>query len=549
MFSFLKRKIKIQNNKLQAPIILKNRLKFLILFFIFCFVVIITRLSFISLQKPKTKILTHAARYNRYISITDVDRLPVTDRNDIIIASDIETVSLFINKELLENPSQTAIEISKILTDLDFNYLFHKISNIPERTQYILIKKNLAPQQQLELKKLGLASVAFKKNKTRIYPHNNLFSHTIGYTDIDRNGLSGLEKQYDTYLKNPLNIPLKTTLDIRVQNILKQEMLKGMTKFKPKAMSGIIMNARNGQILAVVSLPDFNPNNQTAATQEQKFNRATYGVYEIGSIFKLFTIAAALETKSIKLSDVYEVAKPIKYGKYTIKDMHFKKRKMTVEEILIYSSNIGAAKIALELGEEIQQQFLKKANLLNKLQSDFPSLGRPLYPKNWRIINLMTISYGHGIAVTPLHVVTSVSGLVNDGVMHNPKFTFQAKDTNINLISKKSSKNMRKLMRKTVIEGTGWRANTLGYSVGGKTGTAEKIVDGKYSEDKTRVAFIASFPMNNPYLTVFIMLDEPDGTDAGRMNTASALAAPIVSRIIENIAPILGVIPSVDRIE
>jgi len=481
--------------------------------------------------------------------LQEYHRASIIDRNGKIIATDVGTVSLYFNRDLIKRAGDVAIQITNTIDDINIESLFNKLSNKRSKAKYVLVKRNLTPKEQLKVKKLGIAGTVFAKDKRRLYPHKNLFSHIIGYTDTDRNGLSGLENQYDKYLKTEGSEPLKTTLDLRIQGIVRQELIKGMLKFKAKAVIGVVANTKTGEILSAVSLPDFNPNYLKNIETDRKFNRITYGVYEMGSIFKVFNTALGLEKKIISLNTTYEVADPINYGKFKIRDTHFKKRVMNVEEILVYSSNIGTAKIALDIGIENQINFLSNLGLLEKAKTDFPSLATPLFPKKWREINLMTIAYGHGIAVTPLHIVRAISGIVNGGVIHNIKFTNQTEDNAERIISNKTSKEIRRLMRKVVTNGTGWRSNTLGYLVGGKTGTAEKISqEGGYDENKIRTAFIASFPMNDPQITVFVMLDDPNGSEINRETTGGAMSAPIVSKIIENIAPVLGIEPSMEEL-
>jgi len=539
MFSFLRKK---ENKNYHIN---QNRLKILIAFFTFLFIIIVLKLFYVSLIQNKfynNKNQKSSVRQNQ-----NYQRASIVDRNGKIIATDIDTVSLYFNRDLIKQPSSVVIEMTNVLDDVDINSLYNKLTNKKSKARYILVKRNLTPKEQLKVKKLGIAGTVFTKDRRRLYPHQNLFSHIIGYTDVDRNGLSGLENQYDKYLKAEDNKPLKTTLDLRIQGITRKELVKGMLKFKAKSIVGIVANTKTGEILSAVSLPDFNPNYLKGVKSNNKFNRITYGIYEMGSVFKVFNTALGLEKNIVSLGKKYDVADPIKYDKFLIRDTHFKKKTMSVEEILVYSSNIGSSKIARDIGIENQINFLSNLGMLEKIQADFPSLATPQFPKKWREINLMTIAYGHGIAVTPLHVVRAVSGIVNNGILHNIKFTDQVEDEAERIVSQKTSEEMRRLMRGVVTNGTGWRSNTLGYSVGGKTGTAEKISkSGGYDLEKTRTSFVASFPINDPQITIFVMLDNPDGSEINRESTGGAIAAPIVSKIIENIAPVLGIEPVIE---
>ena len=300
------------------------------------------------------------------------------------------------------------------------------------------------------------------------------------------------------------------------------------------------MDVNNGEIIALSSLPNFDPNKQYLAKNNQRFNRATYGVYEFGSIFKIFTSAIALEEKVVKIDDIYDVSEPIKYGKFTINDDHKVKDKMTVEEIFLYSSNIGTVQIAKKIGKRKQEKYMKKFGMLERIENDFPELGRPLYNGKWSEINSFTISYGHGIAVTPLHIASATSAIVNGGILYKPSFLkLQKNPSGTRVVSEETSQMMRELMRKTVMEGTGRNANIKGYEVGGKTGTAERAERGSYNKKKTIASFVSVFPMSNPQYLIFVSFDRPDYI----FNTGGMVAAPVAGNIIKNIAPILDVEP------
>ncbi|MFC1659457.1 peptidoglycan D,D-transpeptidase FtsI family protein [Pseudomonadota bacterium] len=487
----------------------------------------------------------------------NVKRIPIVDRNNNIIAMDINIVSLYVQTRLVESTSRMALKLSEVLNDTEFSYILDRLNS---KSKQVLIKRNITPKERLAVEKLGFAGLIFEDRKTRIYPLNQLLSHFIGYTDVDNNGLAGLEKQYDEFLKDYHKEKyLKTTIDIKVQGILREQLALGMLKFNGKSAVGIVMDVNNGDILGMVSLPDFNPNRSQYSEEYQRFNRATYGVYEMGSIFKIFTAAMALQKNIAETNSEYNISEPIKIGKYVIKDKHFTKNNMTVKEIIGYSSNVGTAKIAIDSGPEIQKEYFKKFGFLNKINADFPSLGTPIMQKRWGKINVTTMSYGHGIAVTPLHITKAFASIVNDGFITEPRFIIKEsindegkivkeEPTRTKILDEQTSKKLKDILRFVVTHGTGWRANTLGYLVGGKTGTAEKVVEGEYSKTKTRATFICTFPITKPQYVIFIMIDDPDGEDTGRMNTGGAIAAPIASKIIEGIAPILGVKPVVERI-
>jgi len=300
------------------------------------------------------------------------------------------------------------------------------------------------------------------------------------------------------------------------------------------------MDVTNGEVLALSSLPEFDPNLQNEAGPDQRFNRITNGVYELGSVFKIFTNAMAFEKDLVKTTDVYNVKDPIKYGRFMIKDDHPDKPEMTVAEIFDHSSNIGTVKIAEKVGIENQKDFLEKIGLLKKINTEFPGLGKPIYPRSWSQISLYTISYGHGIAITPLHLANAVSAIVNGGTLYNPSFLKLTKQPSGKRVIKEStSETMKKMMRNVAVEGTGKKANIEGYEVGGKTGTANRAESGGYNENLTMASFVAVFPMSKPKYLVYVIFDRPNYS----FNTGGMVAAPVAGRVVKNIAPLLGVRP------
>lgn len=470
----------------------------------------------------------------------------ILDRNGIILASDIELVNFYLNRELVSNPAETSSIISRIIPEINEEKLYDKLISTTNKAKYILIKRNITPNQQIEIKNSGIVGFEFNNSLGRIYPHKNLFSHIIGFVDIDRKGISGLEMQYNKLLKGNNNLQL--TLDIRIQSILRQQLIKALDKYKAKSAIGIISNIKTGDILAIVSLPDFDPNQPSLATKEELFNKATYGVYEMGSVFKIFTIALGLDKNIISVNDKYDVSQVIKYGKYEIKQEDYSKRMLTPEEILVRSSNVGAGLIGIEIGTDNMKEFFNLLGLFNRVPANFPSLAKPLVPKTWREINTITSSYGHGIAVTPLHIVRAVAGIVNSGIMKTPIFVKGENSVDIRVVSEKTSKIMDLYLRNVVRKGTGWRANTLGYAVGGKTGSARLLENGEYQEGNIMANFVGIFPMNNPYYLVYVMIESPNDSNIEDIS-GGTVAAPVFARILENIAPILNVVPYIEKIE
>jgi cell division protein FtsI (penicillin-binding protein 3) len=389
-----------------------------------------------------------------------------------------------------------------------------------------------------QVKNLQIAGLIFEEDLIRIYPQKSIISHYIGYTDSDRNGLAGIEMQYNKQLLN--NQPVHLALDIRIQDILHDELIKAQQQFKAKNVGGVIVNVNTGEVIALSSLPAFDPNLQSDATAEQRFNMITSGVYELGSVMKIFTNALAFERKLVNLNTTFAVKEPIKYGRFSIKDHDFHQEILDVNQIFAYSSNIGTIKIAEKFGAKAQKEFLEKLGFLQKINADFPGLGRPLYPKIWRDINLFTISYGHGLAATPMHFAMAASAMINGGFLLNPVFLKNSHSlTKEKVINEETGEILKKMLRNVVENGTGKFANVDGYQVGGKTGTADRAENGSYNERQTLASFVGIFPINKPQYLLYILFDRPNNI----FNTAGMVAAPVAGKIIKNIAPILEIKP------
>jgi cell division protein FtsI (penicillin-binding protein 3) len=376
----------------------------------------------------------------------------------------------------------------------------------------------------------------------------------VGYTGIDNAGFAGVERGLDAVLRGRRE-PLQLSLDLRLQYILHEELQRVIDDFTAKGGAGLIMDVNSGEILAMASLPDFDPNHPTApdpehpavALADRMFNRVTLGVYELGSIFKIFTVAMALDYGTATVTSTYDASHPIRIGRFTISDYHGKHRVLSVPEILMYSSNIGAARMAVAAGAQTQREFLTRLGLLETPKIEISEVGTPHYPAKWREVNVMTIAFGHGISVTPLSFATAAAALVNGGILRQAtllKLPAGYEPRGQRVISAKTSEQMRKLMRLVVEHGTGTMAAAPGYVVGGKTGTADKVSGRHYAERKLLSSFVGVFPINDPKYLVLTMIDEPHPNKQSHgYATAGWTVAPATSRIIERIAPLLGVQP------
>jgi cell division protein FtsI (penicillin-binding protein 3) len=471
-------------------------------------------------------------------------RAAIVDRNGVLVATNLPTVDLFADAQKVLDPKVAADRLVAVLPDLKYDEVLRKLSS---GGRFVYLRRHLTPAEHAAVNALGIPGVNFDDSERRTYPQGSLFSHVVGATDTDNLGNAGVEKTFDELLRRE-DRPLALSLDVRVQHVVRETLAAGISRFKAASGSAVVMDATNGELVAMVSLPDFDPKAIGTASTEARFNRVTLGLYEMGSTFKLFTAAMALEGGTASLDSRYDATQAIKIGRFTIKDFHGENRWLTVPEVLIHSSNIGAAKMALQAGTEAQKAFMRKIGLLTPLSLELPEVGTPQFPSTWRDINTITISYGHGISVTPVHVVSAVSALVNGGVLNPPTVLKRApgeRPPGRQVVSAKTSTAMRAMMRMIVLEGSGKQADVDGYVVGGKTGSAEIVSRrGGYLDNSNRTSFVAAFPIDAPRYVVLVILDEPRGIkETYNFATAGWNAAPTAGAIIAKISPMLGVFP------
>jgi cell division protein FtsI (penicillin-binding protein 3) len=342
----------------------------------------------------------------------ETERADIVDRNGIVLATNLVTASLYANPREVPSPRAAAAALSKVLPELPQAEVESKLAS---GKSFVWLKRNLTPKQQYAVNRLGIPGLSFQREERRVYPHGNLAAHILGFTDIDNRGIAGVERQFESRLAEQ-HAPLALSIDIRLQHILKEELSRSIHDFSAIGGAGVILDARNGEVLAMISLPDFDPNEPGRASADTRFNRATLGVYEMGSVFKVFTTAMALDAGVTSLKGGYDASHPIKVSRYTISDYHAKNRWLSVPEIFIYSSNIGSAKMALDVGPEGQRAFLKRLGMLSPLALELPELGEPQGPAQWKELAAMTIAFGHGLSVTPMHVASGVASVVNGGL-------------------------------------------------------------------------------------------------------------------------------------
>lgn len=476
-------------------------------------------------------------------------RADIVDRNGTLLATTLGTASLFADTRYISDPKTTAKGLNEIFPDLAYGDALQKLQS---GKSFIWLKRRLTPTQQLQVLQLGEPGLRFEESSRRFYPQGALTTHLVGYTDIDAQGLSGIERSFDNVLKRGDKEPLRLSLDIRLQHALHREIKAAADEFKAIGGAGVIMDVSNGEILAGVSYPDFDPHHIGKAKDTQRFNRLTLGAYELGSVFKIFSTAAFFETRGLPMSTTFDAREPIKKGRHTIRDFHAQKRILTVPEVFMHSSNIGTAMMGEAIGTEALRNFYTDLGLLTPLEFEIREVAKPILPNPWREINTLTASYGHGVATTPLQLAAGVSTVVNGGYLVKPKLVLgddqPAQSEDIRILSEETAHRMRQLLRIVVSEGTGGKADVKGYKVGGKTGTAEKIVAGRYDRKKKLSSFVGVFPSDAPRYAVFIMIDEPKGhKDTWGYATGGWVAAPAVSRVIASMASILNIPPQADE--
>lgn len=521
-----------------------NRILVVIVAFSLCYLVIVARvfdLTILSSNESKAKT---GASLNQAPK-----RAEIIDRNGNLLAVNLSSSSVYANPKVIPNPKEAAVKLKSVLSEFETKELESKLKS---NKSFVWIKRNITPKEHQEINDLGIPGVYFETNERRAYPNGELFAHVLGYVGLDGTGLAGAEKYFDDYLKyygNEQPKPLQLSLDIAVQGIVHEELARTIKDFNAKGAAGIVQDVQTGEILAMVNLPDFNPHNPGSATPDQLFNKCTLGAYEPGSLFKAFTVAMALENKSTSLSDVYDTSSAIKYARFNINDYRGKGGHQSVPEILMNSSNIGTAQIALELGKENHYKYLKSFGLLSPLEIELPEKALPAYPRleNWSDLSTITISYGHGISVTPTHIVGVMSALVNGGVM--PKTTILKSENGEpkevkQIITESTSEKMRKLLRLVVTNGSGKKANLEGLFVGGKTGTSNKLENGRYAQNLRLSSFMSAFPLHKPRFTILVMVDEPKGNkESFGFATGGWVSTPAASRIILRLANLYGIVP------
>jgi cell division protein FtsI (penicillin-binding protein 3) len=467
-------------------------------------------------------------------------RADLVDRNGALIARDLPVSDLYAMPASFWDPAGAARDLARI-TGADEVHL--RAAFAPKRG-YILVQRGLTPDRRDAVMHLGLPGLNFEDGYKRYYPSGRIVAHAVGQVDTDDHGVSGLELGLEDRVRGTRDAaPIMLSLDMRIQYVLEHEIEEAAHEFRTKAAGGIVLNVRTGEVLALASLPDYEPNLRTVSAQDSTRNRMTQDVYELGSIFKIFAFTQAIEDKTIRLDELFQVGQPYKLGHYLIHDFEHLGPWLPAQMVFALSSNIGTAQIELRSGPEKQKPFLRKLGLLAPLKTELPEVASPLYPRHWEVVEAATIAYGHGISVNPLGFVAAAAAVANGGTLIRPTFLRHDEvQQGERVISEETSRTMRQLLRLVVTDGTGTKADVPGYDVGGKTGTAEKAEHGSYAHHLLISSFCGIFPINDPQYLVFVLLDEPHGNkQSGGFATGGATAAPAVGRVIARIAPLLGV--------
>jgi len=521
----------------------KNRVAFTTLLFVLAYLVIAVRLFDVCLSHTFLKdTADEEAKHLLTYADNPIKRADILDRNGTIIATSLPTVNLYANPRKVPNKANSAARLSAILPDIRYEDILAKLQR---RSSFVYLKRNLSPSQQYQINALGIPGLEFENGEKRIYPHKELFAQLLGFTNIDNKGIAGVEKQLDERLTQS-DIPLTLTIDSGIQDTIREELKTAVNKFHAEGAAAILMDVRNGEIISMISLPDYDPNAMNNVPERALFNFATKGVYEPGSVLKIFNAAMGLESGKVKVSDKWDATKPLKLRYNTIKDYRGENRWLDLPEILIYSSNIGSARIALTVGKQEQRKFLSNLGFFTPVRHfEVAEKGVPLIPseKRWGEETTATVGYGYGISITPLHLISAFAAVVNGGVYHTPTL-IKDKENNEShrVMSFNTSKQMRKLLRGVVTNGSGKRANVLGYEVAGKTGTANKLVNGHYVDKKVMTSFLATFPVSNPQYALFMVMDEPKPLkETWGFVTSGWNTVPTAGKIISEIAPQLNV--------
>ncbi len=530
--------------KLKASLeVARNRLLVCLLFFVFCLGIIVFRLVELTLFTQAEDSLLSRRNIDQGVV---TGRADVVDRNGQLLATTISTSSVYANTTKILDVKEATDKLATVLPHLSREEINKRLSS---GKTFIWLARHLTPSQQEQILRLGLPGISFVRDQRRIYPHGRLAAHVLGFTDVDNRGISGIEKGLEDRLSSSSQ-PLQLAMDVRVQHIVRDELLRGMREFGARGAAGLVVDVKTGEVLAMVSLPDFNPNDPRRASDDERFNKTTLGVYEFGSVLKVANTAMALESGQINLNSRFDATQPLKVGRFKITDFRGRNAWLNVPEVLVYSSNIAAAKMALLVGGEGQRAFLRKLGYMEAPQCELPESGAPIIPSPWGEATIITCSYGYGLSFAPFQLVKGIMTIVS-GVQRPLTLLRRAEAPQAlpRVISEETSKRMLQLMRFVITHGTAGKANVPGMFVAGKTGTANLRQGRGYQTDRVMTSFVGVLGASStePRYAFYTLLDDPKRLPSTHgFNTAGWNAAPVGGRIIARVGPLLGIYPKAD---
>ncbi len=536
----------------------EGRLLVLGMFFFCAFVVIGVRMGQLAASEPREPRVAVTTT-----SIT-AGRADILDRNGRILATNLTTHALYAQPPHMIDKTRAARELAAIFPDLDEAWLLRQFTG---SRKFVWVRKKISPEQMQAVHDIGDPGLLFGPREMRLYPNGRLAAHILGGASFGREGVqsaevvgtAGIEKTYDDYLRDPTldGQPLQLSIDLTAQAATREVLWGGMKLMNAKGASAVLMDVHSGEVLALVSLPDFDPNTRPHvmtsgdAADSPLFNRAVQGVYELGSVFKVFAAAQALDTGLANPSTMINTKGPLRWGKYLIRDFHNYGAELSMTDVVVKSSNIGTARVAMQIGAERQRAFLDGLGLLDATPIELIEArgAKPLLPANWSELSAMTISYGHGLSTSPLHLATAYASILNGGQRVAPTLLRQdGPRKGAPVVSERTSVQMRAILRQVVLRGTATFGEVEGYAVGGKTGTADKPDPrGGYYEDKVVATFASVFPAHDPKYVLVVTLDEPVETSGAKpRRTAGWTSVPVAAEIIRRVAPVLGLRPEVE---
>lgn len=538
---------KVRGNLTQA------RIRWMVLALVLGFGMVGGRLVQLGLVVPDSTIEGQAR------DVITATRPPILDRNGLEMAVDIRVPSLYAEPRRIIDVEEAVRKLRTVLPDLDETWLRTRLTG---DKGFVWVLRELSPAIQDKVMRLGIPGIEFLTESKRFYPGMSEASHILGSTNIDNQGIAGIERHMDgedVALLQELGLargnalaPVELSIDMRVQHVMHEQLVDAMSRYQAIAAAGVMMDVRTGEIIALASIPDFNPNVPASALVKDSFNRITAGIFEPGSIFKTVTMAGALDSGAVTVNDQFDARYGVRFGRFTIDDFHGKHRILALPEVFKYSSNIGTIRVMQAMGKDAYRAFLSRMGFDQRVPFELPEMRLPSVPKSFSEVGAATASFGHGLSVSPLHMVTAYAAFVNGGNYIAPTLyrrdLASAEAQYRRVITQAASDNIRYLMRLNAIgaggSGSYMNKEALGYRVGGKTGTAEKVVDGRYSSNKVTNFFGSAFPIENPQYAMVIMVDEPKRENERMGTTAGFNAGMVTGRIVQRVAPMLGIAPN-----